>query len=117
MPQYEYKDVVHGSPDCCWRGDDGLRVAALKLLHSSPFVALRRLQCEVAEAEVVVHGVLPTYYLKQMAQTIILRLDGIRGVKNLIEVRRSDPHPEVLADDAPSYEALDSGALHTAAVR
>jgi hypothetical protein len=67
--------------------NDHLRTAALKLLRSTGYPALRSLQCEVREAVVFVHGVVPSYYLKQIAQTTILRLDGIRGVRNLVEVR------------------------------
>jgi hypothetical protein len=68
-------DAVHRSPDCCWPGDDGLCTAALKLLESSGFGALRSLRCEVTEAVVIVNGVVRSYYLKQMSQTAILRLD------------------------------------------
>jgi osmotically-inducible protein OsmY len=71
-------------------GDDALRVAALKLLHSNGYTALRRLRCEVTEGVVVVHGVVPSYYLKQMVQTIVRRLKGIQGVMNLVEVREPD---------------------------
>jgi hypothetical protein len=61
--------------------DDSLRSAALARLRSSGYAGLRRLRCEVTDAVVTVHGVLPSYYLKQMAQAVILRLDGIRSVK------------------------------------
>ena len=74
------------SPSSCLE-DDGLRTAALARLRSSGYAGLRRLHCEVTDAVVIVHGVLPSYYLKQMAQTAILRLDGIRSVTNLVEVR------------------------------
>jgi BON domain len=79
-------DAIHPLPDSSWSGDDALRTAALKLLQSSGFAALRRLRCDVIEAVVIVQGVVPSYYLKQMAQATILRLDGIRNVKNLVEV-------------------------------
>ncbi len=108
---------VQRSPDCCWSGDDGLRTTALKLLQSSGFAALRRLRCEVTEAVVIVHGIVPSYYLKQMAQTAILRLDGIRGVRNLVEVLQSDrSRPLFFADAAPSYEAPDEDAVQTGIV-
>lgn len=67
--------------------DDGLRIAALRLLQTSGFVGLRRLHCEVAGAVVIVQGHVASFYLKQMAQVVVQRLDGIRGVRNLIEVR------------------------------
>jgi BON domain len=82
-------DAIHRSPDSGCPGDDRLRIAALKLLRSSGFAALRRLRCEVTEAVVIVHGVVPSYYLKQMAQAVILRLNGIRSVMNLVEVRET----------------------------
>jgi hypothetical protein len=69
------------------REDDRLRFAAMKLLQSSGYSALRRLRCEATEAVIAVHGVLPSYYLKQMAQSAIQRLEGIRGVTNLVEVQ------------------------------
>jgi hypothetical protein len=76
------------SPDCCLSGDDGLRIAALKILQSSGFAAVRKLRCEVTEAVVIVHGRVPSYFLKQVAQTAILRLDGVRSVRNLVEVQQ-----------------------------
>jgi BON domain len=73
--------------DSCGQRDDLLYDAALTLLQSSGYAVLRNLRLEVTDAVVVIHGVLPTYYLKQMAQTILQRLDGIHRVTNLAEVR------------------------------
>jgi len=72
-------------------GDDRLRSAAMKVLRSSSYSALRRLKCEGTGAVIAVHGVLPSYYLKQMAQSAIQRLEGIRGVTNLVEVQATHP--------------------------
>jgi hypothetical protein len=75
---------------CCDEGrpqDDGVHFAASKLLQSSSYAALRGLRCEVMETVAVVHGVVPSYFLKQMAQSVIRRLDGIQSVMNLVEVR------------------------------
>jgi hypothetical protein len=69
------------------RENDRLRFAAMKLLQSSGYSALRRLTCEATEAVIAVHGVLPSYYLKQIAQSAIHRLEAIRGVTNLVEVQ------------------------------
>jgi hypothetical protein len=74
-------------PELRGQRDDLLYDAALTLLQSSGYAALRNLRLEVTDAVVVIHGVLPTYYLKQMAQTILQRLDGIHRVTNLAEVR------------------------------
>jgi hypothetical protein len=83
--------------------DDGLRIAVLKLLQSSSYTTLRRLRCEVTNAVVIVHGILPSYYLKQVAQTIVLRLEGIEGVMNLVEVRGADACP-CCEDEEPEVE-------------
>ena len=94
--------------------DDGLRTAASALLRSSGYAGLRRLRCEVTDAEVVVHGVLPSYHLKQMAQAVLLRLDGVRGVKNLVEVRYADRQPPVARDEGqPPDEAPHPADLRT----
>jgi hypothetical protein len=70
--------------------DDHLGAAALKVLQSSSYAALRRLRCDAAEAVVIIRGVLPSYYLKQMAQAAIQRLEGVQSVMNLVEVRVSE---------------------------
>jgi hypothetical protein len=77
-------------PLCRRRPEDAdLRDAALEVLRSSAYPALRRLRCDVAGSVVRLHGVLPSYYLKQMAQATLQRLDGIRNVINLVEVQGS----------------------------
>ena len=67
--------------------DDRLCFAAMRMLQSSSYSALRGLKCEATGAVIAVHGVLPSYYLKQMAQTAIQQVEGIRGVTNLVEVQ------------------------------
>ena len=75
-------------PLCRRRPEDAdLRDAALEVLRSSAYPALRRLRCDVAGSVVRLHGVLPSYYLKQIAQSAIHRLEAIRGVTNLVEVQ------------------------------
>lgn len=39
---------------------------------------------------VIVHGILPSYYLKQIAQTIIQRIEGVQNVMNMVEDRETD---------------------------
>jgi hypothetical protein len=70
-----------------WSGDQDLETAAQKLLAASGYAALRKLQCEVTETRVIVRGSLPSYYLKQKAQSILRRLDRNRAVLNLVDVR------------------------------
>src|ERR1035438_6315928 len=94
-------------------GDDcPLREAVIRGLRNSGYSSLSRIQCEVLEGEVVVGGVVPSFYLKQMAQTIILRIGQIK-VKNNLYVQDSYYELESLAPDGegwsitkrPGYEA------------
>lgn len=66
--------------------DDLRRNAVLSLLRDSGYDALRNLRCEVFGDVVIVSGVVPSYFLKQMAQTFILKLGWIKGLSNQIEV-------------------------------
>lgn len=83
-------DPVGVSLEMSGERDHGLRNAAPKLLYVSSYTSLRRLRCEVTEAIVIVTGVVSSCYLKQMAQTIIQRLEGVQRVMNLVEVRETD---------------------------
>ena len=100
-PTLSSSDTIQRTRDF-WPADKALRIAALMLFQSSGYTPLRRLRCEVKDAVVIVHGVLPSYYLKQMAQTILQRLDGIESVLNLVEVRETDScHCWESEDEAP----------------
>lgn len=41
----------------------------IRLSHS-PYWSVRQLACEVEQGRVVIRGCVPTYYLKQVAQTV-----------------------------------------------
>jgi len=55
-------------------------------LRNSAYLALRRVRCEVHQGTAVLHGRLPTFFLKQMAQTIVARMEGVNEIINQIEV-------------------------------
>lgn len=61
-----------------------------ELVHStlsrSPYLTGRNVRIEVVENDVVLSGVVQTYYQKQMAQETIRNMDGIGRVENRIEV-------------------------------
>jgi hypothetical protein len=48
------------------------------------------LRCEMIGTMLIVRGLVPSFYLKQMAQTILQRVDGVAGVTNLVEVQRAE---------------------------
>jgi len=55
-------------------------------LVSNPYFAGRTVRVELRENEVVLSGVLGSYFHKQMAQESILSIDGVRRVHNDIQV-------------------------------
>ncbi|HEY7428506.1 MAG TPA: BON domain-containing protein [Gemmataceae bacterium] len=65
---------------------DLLHDAVLAALRSSGYRLLWDLECEVRDDLVTLTGVLPSFYLKQMAQTIAMGVDQVREVRNGVEV-------------------------------
>jgi hypothetical protein len=65
---------------------DVLRETVISALRSSGYRPLWYLECEVDEDLVTLTGVLPSFFLKQVAQTIVMSVDRVREVKNTVEV-------------------------------
>jgi osmotically-inducible protein OsmY len=55
-------------------------------LASNPYFAGRKVRVELREDEVVLSGVLGSYFHKQMAQESVLSIHGVCRVHNQIEV-------------------------------
>ena len=59
---------------------------AERRLRSHSYLALKNVSCEYREGVLTLRGCLPTYYLKQVAQAVVGRLDGVKRIVNEIEV-------------------------------
>jgi len=55
-------------------------------LGQSGYLVLRDVRCIASDGVVYLHGCLPSYYLKQVAQEITAGVEGVRHVINRIEV-------------------------------
>jgi osmotically-inducible protein OsmY len=55
-------------------------------LRTNPYIPSRNLRFETSEGKVTLHGQVSSWYQKQMAQEMLLRLDGVDGVENRLEV-------------------------------
>lgn len=55
-------------------------------LHTSGYMQFSRLQVYFEHGRITLQGRLPTYYLKQVAQTAILSVDGVRDIDNDVKV-------------------------------
>ena len=60
---------------------------ARKAFEQIGYQQLNNVDCEVIEDEIVLRGVLDSFYLKQVAQSVAVKIPGVRSVKNEIEVR------------------------------
>jgi osmotically-inducible protein OsmY len=59
---------------------------AERIFQESPYHAIRFLKCEYQDGELTIRGRLPSYYLKQTAQSAVRDLDGVDRISNLTEV-------------------------------
>jgi hypothetical protein len=55
-------------------------------LRSNSYLALKNVTCDYHEGVLTLRGCLPSYYLKQIAQTAVARVVGAVRIVNEIEV-------------------------------
>jgi osmotically-inducible protein OsmY len=55
-------------------------------LRKSGYRQLRRVSCEFHEGVLTLRGQVSSFYLKQVAQTLIGRLDGVGAINNRLDV-------------------------------
>lgn len=68
---------------------DRIGQIAEERLRNSPYAALRTISCQCHDGVLILEGRLPTYYLKQVAQSVMFDLDGVLEIANSIEVVRA----------------------------
>jgi hypothetical protein len=56
-------------------------------LRNSPYRSVRQLVCYTSKDCVIVSGTVPSYYLKQVAQSLTMRIVGLGQVRNDIQVQ------------------------------
>jgi hypothetical protein len=66
-----------------------LHFRAGQALRQSAIPAIRNLQVEESDQEIVLSGSVGSYYFKQLAQETIMPLLGLRKLKNRVRVVRS----------------------------
>jgi osmotically-inducible protein OsmY len=60
---------------------------AQRQLCASPYFFLRNLRCQVRDGVLTLEGQVPLEPLKQFAEAIVSRVDGVRRVVNRVEVQ------------------------------
>jgi osmotically-inducible protein OsmY len=64
---------------------------ANQILCESPYHCIRRVRCSLADGILTLAGQVPSFYLKQLAQISVRRLEGVRQISNRIEVPTASP--------------------------
>jgi len=62
------------------------RTEAEARLRHSPYRELRRVSCELHDGVLMLRGRVSSYYLKQMAQQLVCRLEGVVEIDNRLDV-------------------------------
>jgi osmotically-inducible protein OsmY len=55
--------------------------------RAARYTALRGIEFRVENGVVELFGDVPSFYFKQIAQTLVLGFRGVRGIKNELQVR------------------------------
>ena len=66
--------------------DRSIRDKVHRALRESGYAPLREIHCDVSDGVVELTGSVPSFYVKQLAQTAVLRLEQIRGINNRLRV-------------------------------
>jgi len=67
-----------------------LEKRALEAFRSSGYSSLHAIVCRYHNNSMILRGTVPTQYLKQIAQNLVLNLRGVQKIRNEIEVSSSD---------------------------
>ncbi|MEZ6049465.1 MAG: BON domain-containing protein [Planctomycetaceae bacterium] len=69
-------------PRCC----SELCQAAIKSLKQTGLKSLRHIEVFEDNGQIILRGWAPTFHLKQVAQTLVMKTEGVHHLKNEIEV-------------------------------
>jgi hypothetical protein len=67
--------------------ESAVRAQVRAALRAAGYPALADLDCRLVNGSIVLSGTVPTYYLKQVAQTVVLRLGATLRLDNCVLVR------------------------------
>ncbi|MCZ7378646.1 BON domain-containing protein [Micromonospora sp. WMMC250] len=92
------------------RTDGEVAIAAARALEWDSFVPAERLDVTVANGWLMLRGEVEFGWQRRAAEGAVRRLDGVRGITNLIEVRPPTPPAELLRRDVQRALARTIGA-------
>ena len=68
---------------------------AERRLRESPYYFLKQISCHYSAGVLTLRGVVPLWQLRQFAESIVARVEGVRSIENEVEV--FDPLSEPIA--------------------
>jgi len=84
--QAQTRNVLFPNPD------NQLMARIKRVLRRSGYAPLTQIRVVAEQGNVCLEGEVPTYFLKQMAQSQILSLEGVRSLKNALVVEARFNH-------------------------
>ena len=63
-----------------------LRAMVESYMRHSGYHELRGVSCDFHEGVLILRGRVPSYYLKQLAQSLVFHLEGVQELSNRLEV-------------------------------
>ena len=71
--------------------DDPASLVAARFRRSG-YASLCGIKCELHDGVLVLSGEVPTYHLKQLAQSLALHTASVRQIENCVKVTHVEPH-------------------------
>jgi len=65
---------------------DAIRAMVESQMRHSGYYELHYISCDFHEGVLILRGCVSSYYLKQLAQSLVLQLTGVEEVNNRLEV-------------------------------
>ena len=72
--------------DTCAPSDDLLHSHVRRVLDSSCYRVVTALECDVKSGVLTLRGVLPSFYLKQIVQSLVLQIEHVKVIDDQMEV-------------------------------
>ena len=66
--------------------ESGVEMKAGARLRQAPYAALRQVSCRLRDGVLTLRGRVPSYYLKQTAQALLISLDDVLQINNELDV-------------------------------
>jgi osmotically-inducible protein OsmY len=66
--------------------DQSLAERVDQAIQTNPYISRRTLRFETDGSRIVLHGRVPSYYQKQMAQEAVRHVEGVEQIENCLEV-------------------------------